>query len=454
MSTFRTRPPLTYLPPTREEMREAAKQSEVKKFSADLVEDFCNLAAGGEILPPSEWREAVSRQAEDKVGQKPTPGSGSKGQFWKKADGWSENRHEAVQSQIERGMKYQQAVCDFLRTVELEKFPGSSPLEQAMNLLKLLATQNGGEPGGGQSDGETLPIFEEGNPEKTAERLNDIMDDVESLTDEEQELLDPDQDAGAGKAKRSDDGLSTMKLAEDMAKGKDIWLKVSRQLDKLVRMKVARSVKVIPDPEGEEVRVRPIAHLGEINRLQKTEWALPSVYRAYRLVSRTAMVRERVRREEKQQLLYMIIDCSDSMGGGQRIAKAGGVLMNRLKAVVVGDATMFVRFFDSRCYEEHYASTPAEAKELIRHFEAKNFSGGSTAIDACAREAQKRIEEIVAEGKVTRPELVIVTDGDDSVRLTIEDLKGTKLHAFVVERSNTALTDLAVKTGGVGIDNL
>ncbi len=452
MATFRTRPPLTYLPPSREEMRGMAEKVGVRKFSTDLVEDFCNLAAGGEILPPSEWRDAVSRQAEDKVGLKPTPGSNGKGQYWQKADGnWTGNRHEAVQSHVERGMKYQQAVCDFLQTVELEKFPGSSPLEQAMNLLKLLATQKGGEPGG---DGDTLPIFQEGNPEQTAERLNDIMDDVESLTKEEQELLDPDQDAGCGKGERGDDDLRTMKLAEDMARGKDIWLKVSRQLDKLARMKVAKSVKVIPDPEGDEVRVRPIEHLGELNRLQKSEWALPSVYRTYRLVSRAAMVRERVRREEKQQLLYLICDCSGSMKEGQRIAKAGGVIMNRLKAVVAGEAKMFVRFFDSRCYEEHFASTPAEAKELIRRFEKHNFSGGSTNISGCAREAQARIEEIVAEGKVTRPELVVVTDGDDNVNLTTEDLRGTKLHAFVVERSNPALTDLAVKTGGVGIDNL
>jgi len=446
MTTFRTRPPLTYLPPSREEMREAALKAEVRKFSADLVHDFCNLLAGGEILPPSEWRDHVRREADEKL-----PKPDSDGDWSLSGGGYTKNRTEAVNDRVERGMKYQQAVCDFLQTVELDKFPGSSPLEQAMNMLKLLATQNGGEPGG---DGETLPIFQEGNPEKSAERLNDIMDDVESLTDEEQELLDSDDDDGSGDGERGDDDLRTMKLAEDMARGKDVWLKVSRQLDQLSRMKVAKSVKVIPDPEGEEVRVRPIDHLGEITRLQKTEWALPSALRNYRLVSKTAMVRERVRREEKQQLLYMIIDCSGSMGDGQRIAKAGGVLMNRLKAVVAGEAQMYVRFFDSRLYEEHYASTPAEAKELIRRFEAKNFSGGSTAIDACAREAQKRIEEIVAEGRVTRPELVIVTDGDDSVRLTIDDLKGTKLHAFVVERSNSALTDLAIKTGGVGIENL
>ncbi len=446
MSTFRTRPPLTYLPPLREEMREAAKKAEVKKFSADLVEDFCNLAAGGEILPPSEWREQVRREAEEKL-----PKPDSDGEWRLSGGGYTSNRQEAIADRMELGMRYQQAVCDFLQTVELEKFPGSSPLEQAMNLLKLLATQNGGEPGG---DGETLPIFEEGNPERIGERLNDIMDDIESLTKEEQELLDPDQDAGSGKDNGRDDDLGTMKLAEDMAKGHDLWLKVSRQLDKLARMKVARSVKVLPDPEGDEVRVRPIAHLGEINRLQKSEWALPSVYRTYRLVSRAAMVRERVRREKKQQLLYLICDCSGSMGGGQRIAKAGGVLMNRLKAVVAGEAQMYVRFFDSRLYEEHFASSPAEAKELIRRFEAKNFSGGSTNIDGCAREAQARIEEIVAEGKVTRPELVVVTDGDDTVKLTTEDLKGTKLHAFVVGGQNPALTDLAIKSGGVGIDRL
>lgn len=446
MATFRTRPPRTYLPPSREEMRDAAEKAEVRKFSADLVEDFCNLAAGGEILPPSEWREHVRRDAEDKL-----PKPDSDGEWRLSGGGYTSNRHEAVADRVERGMKYQQAVCDFLQTVELEKFPGLSPLEQAMNLLKLLATQNGGEPG---DDGVALPIFQEGNPEQTGERLNDIMDDVESLSDEEQELLDPDEDAGSGKDERGDDGLSKMKLAEDMARGKDVWLKVSRQLDKLARMKVARSVKVQPDPEGEDVRVRPIAHFGEINRLQKSEWALPSAYRTYRLVSRSAMVRERVRREEKQQLLYMIIDCSGSMGNGQRIAKAGGVLMNRLKAVVAGEAQMFVRFFDMRCYEEHYVSNAAEAKDMIRHFEEHNFSGGSTNISGCAKEAQSRIEEIVAEGKLTRPELVVVSDGDDSISLTAEDLCGTRLHAFLVERSNARLTELARETGGVGIDNL
>lgn len=427
-------------------MREIAKKCEVKKFSADIVEDFCNLASGGGFVPPSEYRQEVARRASDCL---PPPEEGN----WRLSNGQKTNsRQKAVASATDRGMKYQERVQDFLRTIEPDKFPGSSPLEQAMNCLKLLSEQKGGS--GGGEEGEILPIFIDERPENVAEKMNDLMDQVESLDDAEKELLDPDQDAGAGKHENGDDGLQKMKLAADMSHGKDVWLKVSRQLDRMVRMRVAKSVKVIPDTNGDEVRNRPIKDFGEMGRLVKSEWALPEVYRTFRIVTHAAQVRERVRREEKKQLLYMIIDCSGSMSNGQRIGKAGGVLMNRLKAVVEGEAEIFIRFFDSKLYEEHHAGTAKEAKDLIHQFTEKNFSGGSTNISGCAMEAQKRIEEIAKEKNLARPELVVVSDGEDNISLTTESLHGTKLHAFVVERSNTALTELAIKTGGVGINNL
>ena len=239
-----------------------------------------------------------------------------------------------------------------------------------------------------------------------------------------------------------------------MLSGKEVWLQVSRHLDKLARMRTAKSVKVIPDIEGEDVRQRPIESFSEMSRLPAPEWALPPSLRNYRIATRAIQVRERVKREEKQQLFYVLIDCSGSMVGN-RIHKAGGVLMNRLKAVVAGDAHIFVRFFDSRLFEEHHADTPAAAKKLMKRFQQQNFSGGGTKIVACARNALERIDEIQQEGKLTRPELVIVTDGEDNVSsLKLEDFRQTRMHAFVVERSNEELTQLARGTGGVGIDKL
>jgi len=452
--TFRTSPPATYLSPSAEEMREMGNKVGVKSFSRDLVADLCNLAAGGKINPPSSYRNLVQERVEAKLRAPDSCGQWSLKKLRDNGSSYTTNRSLAIADGLDSAMRYNQNVCDFLQTVDLTKFPGNSPLEQSMNMLKLLAQKQGGS--GGGEDGEPLPIFTDNDQsEKVGEQLNNLMDEVDSLSKDEKQLLDSDQDAGSGANDgKGDDGLQKMKLAEDFLKGKEIMLQISRNLDKLTRMQVRKSKKQEPDPAGDSVRNRPIAHTGEMNKLVKSEWALPSTYRTYRIVTHASMVRERVTTIEKKQLLYIIIDCSGSMGSGQRIYKAGGILMNRLKAVIEGEAELYVRLFDTSLKQEFHASNPAEAKELIRHFTEKNYSGGSTDISGCARAAQKRIQEIINAGSTYRPELVVITDGDDTVNLTMKDFVGTKMHAFVVDESNKTLTDLATSTGGVGINRL
>ena len=82
----------------------------------------------------------------------------------------------------------------------------------------------------------------------------------------------------------------------------------------------------------------------------------------------------------------------------------------------------------------------------------KNFSGRSTNIEGCMRQAKAVIDKIIAEGATYRPELLLVTDGDDTISSTAKDFSGTKVHAFVVEKRNPKLVDLARATGGVGIE--
>jgi uncharacterized protein with von Willebrand factor type A (vWA) domain len=421
-----------------------AEKVGLKSFSRDLVADLCNLAAGGEIRPPSEYREIVKREVMDKL---PEPGDWGYTLPDRSITGKSQ---EWIDANIQASMRYHQNVCDFLQTLDLSSFPGSSPLEQSMQMLKLLATQSGGQPSG---EGESLPIFSEQKPEQVAEKLNSIMEEVESLDDTENELLS-DEDSNSSNKSSGDEGLQKMQIAEDMLRGKEHILNISRRLDKLTRMKVSKSSKVEPDLEGEEVRQRPIKSFDEMSRIGKSEWALPSTYRTYRVLTHASPVRERVRRVEKKQLLYMLIDCSGSMSSGKRIASAGGVVFNRLKAVVAGEAEIYVRFFDTKLREEHHAATPAEAKKLMKLLVEKNFSGGGTDISGCAKAALLRIEEIVAQGTTAKPELVVVTDGDDRISIKSEDVGSNKLHAFVVESSNTALTELATRSGGVGINKL
>lgn len=454
METLRTRPSPHYLTPTHEEMRGASEKVGLKRYSPSLLADLANIRSGGEILSPDSWRSAVERQVADSLRPE-------KSGNYSLANG-SETKSfvEAAVAKVETAVKYHSRVCDFLRALKWNGVPGNTPLEQSANLLKLLSAKKGGEPSG---EGETLPIFEEDAGDKTARELADVLDEVESLDKDEKDLLDPDEKentnpptAGSGQG----ESLHKMRIAEDFLsdRGKREMLRISRQLDTLSRMRVARETKFTPDPEGDDVRNRAIKNLGEVSRMAKPGWATyqkSRTYFWYQAVSGQLNVRERGIRSERKQLLYIIIDCSGSMEDTpNRIPRACGVLMNRLKAVLKGDAELYFRFFDTRLHEENHVSTSEEAKRAMEIVRNGSFSGGGTAIDSCARKALERIAEITKSGKHHKPELVIVSDGGDSVRLVPTDLGETKLHAFLVECDNRPLTDLAIKSGGVGIDRL
>ena len=417
-----TLPPNFYLSPSEKEIREMAERLHLENYPEDLVRDLAHRAAGGEMRPESDWYHHV---------------------------------HQAVTEQggnIEKTVQYHRNLCDFLRGLDFENIPGRSPLEQAVNVLKLLSHHDGGEP---ENETAPIPIFcqEATDGNETAETLNTLMDAVETLDNEEQMLIQetpkPSDTSGVG----SDSDMKKMALADDMDAAKRIWLEVSRNLDASSKLQVRKSVKLVPDREGGEVRVRPIADLSELPKIQTSEYLFPETYRHYRAAAKVSTLRERVRRVEKQQLLYILIDASQSMKGG-RTYQAGGVLMNRLKAVISGDAQVYVRFFDTQLREEHHASSPEAAKALMREFQERNFSGDGTRITESLKGAQARIEELLTSGEaLTRPELVIVTDGQDYnvSKLDRSDFGLTRVHAFVIDTSDTRLVAFARSTGGVGV---
>lgn len=488
MTTFRTQGPPWYISPSREEMTEMAGKTELRAFSPSLVEDLANIAAGGEVCPPSTYAAEVRQMVEARVGEEveqialpqpgprpggpprpgyPLPGSRPSPQRPGSLPQRSpDQEREVLEKKVASAMRYHQAVCDFLQTVDLSKFPGS-PLEQAMSLLKLLANQQGGQPGAG--DG-ALPIFSNQSPEKTAEKLNDLMDEVESLTSEELDMLDPEgknhqaedsEESPEGDGQRSGhQGLNKLKVAEDLladGERKRIILEVSRTLDQLTKLKVRRQVKPQPDPWGDETRQRPMKSLDELSRIPKSAWALRQqnpTYFWYRAATRQLSVRERVTRTEKKQAIFILIDGSGSMRGSKH-HKATGVVMNRLKAVVDGDAEVWVSVFDTKLSAVHHAGTPEEAKTLMKEFMKGNFTGGGTDIAAAVKSAHDAIEKMITDGAALyRPQIVVLTDEDTSIARTNQSqIPGTVVHGFAIERKNKSLVEFARSTGGVGVED-
>lgn len=455
--SFRTTTPPTYLTPSGEEMREAASAVGLKSFSRDLVADLCNLAAGGNINPPSAYRNEVLRKVEESL---PAPDSSGE---WKISSGaWTKNRQEVVSDRLEKALRYHQNVCDFLQTVDLGQFPGQSPLEQAMSLLKLFSKRQGGS--GGGEGGEPLPIFQDNdNPEAVGEELNSLMDEVDSLDESEQEMLDPDGNWQESESEQDGQrsghqGLNRLKVAEDLSPDSDkrVMLDISRTLDQFTKLQARCQVRQEQDPAGEEVRNRPIKSLSELPRVSKSAWAMRQqapTHFLYKAVSGQLSVRERVNRIERKQAIFVLLDGSGSMRG-RKHWKATGVVMNRLKAVISGDAVVYLSVFDTQMSNPRCARTPEEASTLIKEFASGNFYGGGTDIATAVRAAHTFIEtEIESGAAMYRPEVVVLTDEDTSVNgLKKSEIPGTRVHGFAMEVRNKPLVDFAKSTGGVGID--
>lgn len=452
---------LSYLAPTKEEMRQAAKAVELKNFSPSFVVDLCNMAAGGKILPPSTYREAIRCEVEENF---PSPDSNGE---WSLplSGGHTKDCFKAIEEKTAKKMQYHQSVCDFLQAVEWSDYPGNSPLEQAMYLLKVLSTQKGGE-GAGEGSGESLPIFTDNdNPERVAREMSELLDTVDSLLEEEKDMLDPDRESESSENESDQDGersgsqgLSRLKIAKDLSDpNKAKMLEVSRTLDQFTKLQVRKSKKQVADPEGNEVRQRAMRDLSEFRNMSVFDTAMYVAnrkYFMYRAVTGQVSVTEKVTTEEKKQAIFILIDGSGSMSGEKHYI-ASGIVMNRLKAVIAGDAVAFVSVFDTEMKAVHKAETPEEAKELMKKFTNGNFSGGGTDIAAGVKEAHKYIEELMKHGEqLWRPEVCVLTDEDSSADgIRANEIPGTKVHGFAIKRKNENLMKLANSTGGAGIEN-
>jgi len=411
----RTTPYDNYISPSNNLIRDCCEKFGLKSYSPSLVRDIANVASGGEVLPSVEWRDSLNEM---------------------------------------HVIKYHENVCEFLRGINFNAVPGDTPLEQAVTLLKTLYNSDDIEspvPGLGEDD-LILPIFSTATPNSMIDKINDIFEDLESMDDVEKELIHPD-------GKSMDNALVEANIASDMVRGRHWWLKISRNLESLTRFRLTKSNKVEPDIEGEDIELRQIRGFEEMAKIPAMEYALPTTYRIFRVATRATHVHERVSHQDKKQLIYMMIDCSLSMKHLDRMHKAGGILMNRLKAVVSEEAEVHLRFFDYNVYDKRYvAETAEEARQIMKVFAGTYPSGGGTDIAASLREGIKDVKNLMQQKTMLeRPEMVVVTDGDDNVEALNASMftrEKLRLHSFVVQSDNQLLCQIARQTGGVGVEKL
>lgn len=416
--SFRTIPPADYLAPTRQECSEAAKMAGLGAFSHDLMQDIAKIVAGGQIALPSSYAKIVEdRHPVLEPDQ---------------YNDLSSRLRQSAKARKEE-MEYHQRVCDFLQALKLEKVPGESPLETAANVLKLLSRQKGGE-------GEPLPIFQKAEND-AAKKIEKMCDDVEQLSQEQRELL-------------KDEGQDLSPMEEILkVKNERVMLEIARKLSLMTKLRVIKQKKFVEDPQSSETKTRPIASYSELNRLRPEAWAMykaaPDLFYAD-LVQKKLPVRVRGNTEEKKQIIYILCDCSGSMRG-ERSQKAAGIVMNRLEAVLRGDAEVWVSLFDSSLKQRREAKDKEAAQATMAAFKKEWFSGGSTDIPAAVKAATEAVKEEMSKRKdLYRPEIVVISDEDcSSDKISAAMVEGFRVHGFVMGARNPGLKKIATQTGGV-----
>lgn len=451
--TFRTQPPANYHPPSDFQIEEAGKSVELDdKFTTDLIKDVTNLAAGGTVVDQADWPEdqiAASLEASKKLirdhaydsdflvhGNLPNC-------IYKKGRDEATLHRDLARANLTEHTNAQ----EFAQNLDLSKFPDGSPLNKTVQGLKVLAARDSGKAVDGE-DKEGPFGSNPGDGKRAADDVHDALERAQEMDDTDSELLGI---GGSGGGDGDPDGDLIAKAIQAMEVKE--MLDVSRHMQGTTSLQIGTAPTFMEDPQGTERMTRPIRAMSEMHRLAPSEWGYPERYRTYRIVTGQARVTERYSREANKQFLYVIVDRSGSMDAPGRIEKAVGVLYDRLRAVVEGDAELYFAYFQDDLEKEHRVRTPEEATALLTMARGMPPAGG-TDIAQSLRTCVSRIEKHLAnDPKLVRPEIALVSDGDAYLP-HVSDLGKCKLNVFNIDMANGPLCQLARSTGGVGVDRL
>ena len=195
----------------------------------------------------------------------------------------------------------------------------------------------------------------------------------------------------------------------------------------------------VPYPE-DEMAIKTIDNPNEILKTIPTQYALDEEVFLQKLVKKELLIRDYQARRLKRQALYLLIDVSGSMDGMKNIYACGVALAFVRQAVEEG-STYYLRFFDDRPHNLISVKTKEEAEKMTDILIRQPFSGGGTSIQSAITRA---VEDITtAPEKFEKAEIMVISDGKDTVSLDKRDLKNVKVHSTIIDGENHGLRGLS-----------
>lgn len=430
-----TEDPASFIPPTLKTVEHIANREglgELTHDELDFVWDLLAKTAGAEVRDFDE----VEAQADAAVhAMAEAQAFLARGNNAARYDEWEVTSQFEYQYHLHQHQRY-----DALAQVDLNQLPGYNKPTQAVRLLWLFRAMQ---------RLWVLRIIEITFGIDFVAALADALVKINDLDGGQIEMLET---FVGGDEPNEEAILLGLELAVSGIQVAEM-LRIARKLSELAELQ--GRAKLRPDPNGEETVLRGIQEISELGRATQSAFALPQRLRMQRAAMGELDVRDPRTRRAQKQLLFMVVDGSASMlhYGLLGASRAAGIVMNRLRAVIDGEAELYLRFFDGELREqEFHADSPALARELMRIIsDSTQYLGNSTEFAGTLTASSQRAEEILKTKGLRDPEIVFVTDGVAEVP-PLSVLGGKKLHVFQVgEEENTALSDLARQSGGVGV---
>ena len=327
-----------------------------------------------------------------------------------------------------------------MQHINYDNFQGT-PLEKACQVSALIdMMMNDASRSKGTMQGEKIA----GMINKAMERQN------EKKTEQKQGSGANVRGGGDG------EGKDTQSLSGfDLAKMEPLDIKAIDKLAKigsLTKMIGAhRSVKVIKDKTSRKKRRAKMTSYGDITKASLSSMAMPDFEEKF--ISKRLMVNERVSSVSKKQILVFLIDDSGSMNAMTKKSWVKALLMNRVDAVLKGQAVLYINKFVSTYRTSFWmkVSNAAEVEDVLKNFRSYfTFGGGSTNIEGSLR---KCIDEIKT-GKLgkhnlegERPQICVMNDGQDEIDTKYKPEIIT--HGFILGSNCNDMKKMCENSGGI-----
>jgi len=190
----------------------------------------------------------------------------------------------------------------------------------------------------------------------------------------------------------------------------------------------------------DEITVKNIDNPLELLKLIPTQYAYDDDIFMQKLVKKELLVKDYKSRRLKRQALYLLIDISGSMNETKNVYACGVALAFVRQAVDEG-STYFLRFFDDNPHQLFTIKTKQEAEKMIDILIRQPFSGSGTSIQSAIKKA---VEDITnSPENFEKSEIMIISDGEDHVRLDKEELKNVKVHSTIINGRNNELKNIS-----------